>query len=128
MTIRRLERSDWMGFCAYASRGLVGRQTNIEVGSRKVGVQLEAHHLPLFGMTYDPKDDVLQLFVGNLRHRIWGLREFYVDDSRLGLVRLEIIAADGAREIVTMRELLLLQDLRAVSDRVATGSGHAIRQ
>jgi hypothetical protein len=31
MTIRRLERRDWIGFCAYASRGLIGRQADIEV-------------------------------------------------------------------------------------------------
>jgi hypothetical protein len=126
MTMRRLERTEWIGFCAYASRGLIGRHANIEVASRAGGTRLEARQLPLFGMAYDPKDDVLELFVGQLRHLIWAPREFYVDEVPLGLVCLEIIDADGVREIVTLREPLMLPRRSAVSDSLAAGARHAI--
>jgi|SRR5215469_9736894 len=125
MSIRRLERADWIAFCAYASRGLIGRHTNIEVASREIGTRLEARRLPLFGMAYDPKNDVLELFVGQRRHLIWGPREFYVDEAPLGLVCMEIINAEDVREIVTLREPPMLPDPAAVSGRVVTGTGHA---
>jgi Family of unknown function (DUF5335) len=108
MTIRRLERSDWGGFCIRASRVFLGKHTNIEVAPLGVGFQLEARQLPLLGMSYDPQDDVMALFVGELHHLIQAPREIYVDEEALGLVSLQIIDAAGARQIVTLREPLLL--------------------
>jgi hypothetical protein len=112
MTIRRLEHGDWAGFCTYASRGWVGRWVDIEVASRQIGSQVEARRLPLFGMSYDPKDDVLELLVGELHHLIWAPREFYVDEAPLGVVCLQIIDADGIQDIVTLREPLMLPNPR----------------
>jgi hypothetical protein len=108
MAIRRLERTDWDEFCTRASRGLVGRQADIEVASLQVGFQLAAHRLPLIGMSYDRKSDVLELLVGELEHLIRGPRELYVDEEPLGLVTLQIIDADGSRQIVTLREPVML--------------------
>lgn len=108
MTIRRLDRADWGAFCTRASRGFVGKQTDIEVASLQLGFQLAAHRLPLIGMSYDPKSDVLELLVGELEHLIRGPREVYVDEEPLGIVALQIIDADGDRRIVTLREPLML--------------------
>lgn len=108
MTIRRLERSDWGGFCIRASRGFLGRQADIEVASQQMGLQLEARRLPLIGMSYDPKSDVLELLVGELDHLIREPREVYVDEEPLGIVTLQIIDAGGGRQIVTLREPLML--------------------
>jgi hypothetical protein len=108
MTIRRLERNDWIGFCLRASRGMLGKWVDIEIASLQIGAQLEARHLPLLGISYDPKSDVLELLVGELEHLIRAPREFYVDEELFGLVSLQIIDAEGVRQIVTLREPLLL--------------------
>jgi hypothetical protein len=108
MTIRRLERNDWIGFCLHASRGMSGKWVDIEIASLQIGAQLEARHLPLLGISYDPKSDVLELLVGGLEHLIRAPREFYVDEELFGLVSLQIIDAEGVRQIVTLREPLLL--------------------
>jgi hypothetical protein len=108
MTIRRLERSDWTVFCIRASRGYLGKQVDIEVASLDIGAQIEAHGLPLAGMSYDPKSDVLELLVGEHEHLIQAPREFYVDEEPLGIVSLQIVDADGVRQIVTLREPLML--------------------
>ena len=55
MAIRRLERGDWTGFCLQASRGLLGKWADIEIASLQIGAQLGARHLPLIGISYDPK-------------------------------------------------------------------------
>jgi hypothetical protein len=111
MTIRRLERNDWIGFCRRTSRGLSGKWADIEIASLQIGAQVQARHLPLLGIAYDPKSDVLELLVGELEHLIRAPREFYVDEELFGLVSLQVVDADGVRQIVTLREPLLLPRL-----------------
>ena len=108
MAIRRLDRGDWTSFCNLASRGLFGKRVDIEIASLQVGFQPEARHLPLIGMSYDPKGDVLELLLGELEHLIKGPREFYVDEEPLGVTSLQIVDSHGVRQIVTLREPLLL--------------------
>jgi Family of unknown function (DUF5335) len=108
MTIRRLERSEWSAFCVRASRGFLGKQVKIEVASLQIGFQLEAHRLPLFGISYDPGSDVLELLLGELDHLIRAPRELYVDEAPIGTISLQIIDADGVQQIVTLRDPLML--------------------
>jgi hypothetical protein len=108
MTIRRLERSEWSGFCIRASRALLGKHVEISVVSAQIGFQPEARRLPLLGIAYDPKNDLLQLFLGELDHMIRAPRELYVDEEPLGTVSLQIIDAEDVRQIVTLRDPLML--------------------
>lgn len=108
MTIRRLERSEWTGFCVHASRGYIGKWVRIEVGSPLIGAQLEAQRVPLIGLTYDPKDDVLELIAGDLDHLIRAPRGLWVDEQPDGNLSLQVIDEDGAYQIVTLREPLML--------------------
>jgi hypothetical protein len=104
MTIRRLERNEWSHFCMHASRLLVGKQVEFEVGSLQIGVQLGARQLPLLGMAYDSRKDVLELMIGELDHLIHAPREFYVDEVLSGPVSLQIIDAQGVRQILILRD------------------------
>jgi hypothetical protein len=108
MTIRRLERSEWRGFCIYASRGFIGKHAKIEVASLQIGSQLEVHRLPLIGISYDPKSDVLELLIGELDHLIHAPREFYVDEGVFGTISFEIVDGEGVRQIVTLCDPLML--------------------
>jgi hypothetical protein len=114
MAIRKLERSDWDWFCIRVSRAFLGKQADIEVASLQIGFQLEARRLPLVGMSYDSGSDVLQLLVGDSRYLIRTPRELYVDEDPLGLITFQIIDAEGARQIVTLREPLRLPAPRAL--------------
>ena len=108
MTIRKLQHDDWSGFCAHVTRGFLGKQVDIEVASLQIGCQPEARRLPLIGISYDPKSDVLELLLGELEHLIRAPREFYVDDDPLGITSLQIIDADGVYQILTLRDPLML--------------------
>jgi hypothetical protein len=108
MAISRLERSEWGGFCFRASHIFLGKHADIEVASLEVGFQLEARRLPLVGMFYDPGSDVLRLLLGELNYLIRAPRELYVDEEPLGIVVLQIVDADGVRQIITLRDPLLL--------------------
>jgi hypothetical protein len=108
MTIRRLQRDDWSGFCIHVTRGFLGKWVAIEMASLEIGFQPEAQRLPLIGISYDPKSDVLGLLLGDLEHLIRAPREFYVDEEPLGITSLQIIDAEGVRQIVTLRDPLML--------------------
>jgi len=108
MAIRRLERNDWGGFCMLATQGYFGRQVSIEVFSLEVGAQPEVQRSPLVGISYDPKSDVLQVLLGEVSHLVHGPREVYVDEELLGAVSVEVIDAEGIRQILTLREPAML--------------------
>lgn len=108
MTVRKLEKTDWRPFLDYLSKTLKGCEAEIEVASLALGDQVEARWLPLFGLVYDPKDDVVEVALEGLDHIIHKPREMYVEDGAGPLVSIEIIDADDRRQIVKLKEPLML--------------------
>lgn len=108
MTIRRVERNEWRGFCVHASKSLIGKHVEIEIASLEVGSQIEARRLPLLGITYDPKSDIIEIVLGDLDHLVHRPRELYVDDTPEGLASFEIIDGDGVQQIVILYDPLML--------------------
>jgi hypothetical protein len=104
MTIRKLEKDEWKPFFEGVSKVLGAKQAEIEVLSLDLGDQVEAEWLPLLGMTYDPKDDVLDVELEGVDHIISKPREIYVEDGGLGLSSLAVVDAEGARQIVKLRD------------------------
>jgi Family of unknown function (DUF5335) len=108
MTIRKLEKAQWRPFLDGVSRLLEGKTAEIEVASLDLGDQIQAEWLPLLGISYDPNDDVVEVALEGLDHLIQQPREIYLDDGSTGLTSLEIVDAQGARQIVKLKDQLLL--------------------
>ncbi len=108
MGIRKLEREDWGPFLDYISKIFKGREAETETASLALGEQVEAKWLPLIGLTYDPKDDVIDFALDGLDHLIHKPREVYVDEGVELMTSLEIVDADGVHLIAKFREPLLL--------------------
>jgi hypothetical protein len=68
----------------------------------------QAEWLPLIGITYDPRDDAVEIALDGLDHMIRKSREIYLDDRAAGLTSLEIVDADGVRQIVKLKDQLML--------------------
>ena len=62
----------------------------------------------LLGITFDPKNDILEIALDGLDHLISRPREIYIDDSAGVLSSLEVIDSDGISQIVQLREPLFL--------------------
>ena len=103
---KKLENSPWRVYFDLISKALTGKRAEIEVASLKLGDQIEAEWLPLFGISYDPKDDVIALEGHD--HLIHKPREIYIEGEGLELASLEVIDADGVRQIVVLRDPLML--------------------
>jgi Family of unknown function (DUF5335) len=108
MTIRKLEKSKWRLFFDGISKLLEGKRAEIEVASLALGDQIEAEWLPLLGLAYDPKDDLFEVTLDGVDHLIPKPREIYIDDDVGGLMSIEVVAADGSRQIIKLRDPLML--------------------
>jgi hypothetical protein len=113
MTVRKVDKRDWRRFFDHVSHGIEGKRTEIEVASLSLGDQVEADRLPLLGIVYDPKDDLVEVALDGVDHTIRKPREIYFDDSAGELTSLEIVDAEGTRQIVKLREPLMLPPPRA---------------
>ncbi len=108
MTARKFDKAQWRGFCDQVSKLLIGKQVEIEVASLALGSQIEAKGLPLLGIAYDPKNDILEIALEGIDHLIHKPREIYVDGSPVELAGLEVIDAEGTRQIIQLRDSLAL--------------------
>jgi Family of unknown function (DUF5335) len=108
MTTRKLERPDWRSFLDNVSKLLEAKEAKIEVASLRLGDQVEAEWLPLIGITYDPKDDLVEVALQGLDHMIRRPREIYIENGASALVSIEIVDADGVKQIVRFKDELLL--------------------
>src|SRR5215210_6270415 len=95
---KKLEKSIWRSYFDTVSKALVGKRVEIEVASLKLGDQIEAEWLPLIGITYDPKDDLIEVALEGVDHLIYKPREIWI----------EVVDGDGVRQIVTLSDPLML--------------------
>jgi hypothetical protein len=105
---KQLEKSQWRAYFDRMSKTLVGKRAEIEVASLKLGDQIEAQWLPLLGISYDPKNDIIEIALEGVDHLIHKPREIYVEQEGLELSSLEVIDAEGARQIVVLRDPMML--------------------
>jgi hypothetical protein len=68
MALRKLDKTEWRVFCDRVSKALVGKRAEIEVASLALGSQVEAKWLPLLGIAYDLKDDIIEIALEGLDH------------------------------------------------------------
>jgi hypothetical protein len=108
MTIRKLDKSDWLPFFAGVSKMLAGTRAEIEVASLPIGDQIEAEWLPFVGIAYDPKDDVIEVALEGVDHLISKPRQVFVDEAAGDFLSLAIIDQDGTQHILKLREPLVL--------------------
>jgi hypothetical protein len=105
MAVRKLEKSEWRGFCDSRSRVLVGARAEIRVVSVALGDQVEAEWLPLLGVVYD---DMIEIALEGIDHMIRHPRDIFVDEGHGAITSLQVIDGDGNKQIKMFREPLML--------------------
>jgi hypothetical protein len=115
MATRKLDKSEWRTFCDRMSKGLIGKQAEIEIASLALGSQVQGEWLPLLGVVYDPKSDVIEIALDGLDHMVNRPRELYVDVGPGGMISLEIVDGGGVRQIVRLRDPLMLPPVSATT-------------
>ena len=108
MAISQIDKTAWKNYFDNVSRALAGKQAEVEVDALDFGQQFNAEWLPLLGIVYDPKSDVLEVVLEGLDHMIHHPNAVYVDHDASGLKSLEVVDADDVRQIVKLRDSLML--------------------
>ncbi len=65
---------------------------------------MEAEWLPLLGLVFDPKNDLVEVALDGVDHMIPKPREIYVDDGLRSPMSIEIVDAEGAKQIIKLRD------------------------
>jgi hypothetical protein len=108
MAVRKIEKPEWWEFFDWLSQGLLGARVEIEVASLDLGDQIETEWLPLLGITYDDKDDVLEIALQGVDHLIYGPREVWADLNVGEMMSFEVIDDRGVSQIIKLRQPLML--------------------
>ena len=109
MATAKLDRAVWQRtFDQMSKSELVGKQVEIEVPGLNIGDQIEQEWIQLLGITYDPRSDRIEILVEGLDHLIPKPREVWVDHGPAGLVSMEVVDADDVRQIIRLRDPLML--------------------
>lgn len=108
MGIVKLDKEEWQSYFDRISKLVLGKQAEIEVASLNLGVQIEAKWVPLLGIAYDPKNDLVEVLLEGLDHLIRHPREIYVDEGPAGLTSMQVIDAGEVREIIRLRDPVML--------------------
>jgi hypothetical protein len=107
MPIRTLPPTEWAGFFNAFSKAKAGAHridyAEIRVLSPEIGAQPQTRWLPLDGITYDSKGDLLEVSVSGLDHLIGHPATIYVDETSGRLDRFEVVRSDGTRDLVEIR-------------------------
>lgn len=103
-----LDRREWADFFKHLSKALIGKRAELEVASLALGDQIEAEWLPFLGIAYDPKRDTIEILLEGVDHLINRPNKVYVAEGPGGLISLEIVDAEDARQILKLRDPLML--------------------
>ena len=110
MSRRTLARADWRRYCDGVSKATVGRRVELDVASLDLGDHVEARWLPLLGLVFDMRGDVLEVALDGVGHSIVSPRKVLLEETERGLVAIEIVGADDTVETLRFREPLRFED------------------
>lgn len=108
MVAEQIDRTRWAPFFDGVTKSLVGKQVYIEVVSLDLGDQVQVEWAPLIGITYDDKDDLIEIALEEHDHLIRSPHEVLVDSGFGGIVAIAIGDGDGNRQIVKLKDPLAL--------------------
>ena len=109
MAATEIDRSNWAPFLDTITNSLIGKRAEIEVVSLDLGDQIEAEWTPLIGITYDRKDDLIEIALDELDHMVRSPRQLFVDYGIGDIVAaIEIVDGEGTRQIVKFKDPLAL--------------------
>lgn len=109
-----IEKSQWEFFCNRLSRQLEGAHAEVEVASLNIGDQIQAQWVPLLGVAYDPKDDIVEIALDGLDHIVREPGALSVQREGATIASLAVESRSGERHIVRFRQPLSLPAPEAV--------------
>jgi len=96
---RELEKAEWGPFLDGLSRFLSSSDARLQKGSLLVS-RPAVRSQPLIGVTYDPKDDEVDIAFETFDHLVNKPVRIFVEETLDGLTALEVVEAKGIRHVL----------------------------
>lgn len=115
---REIRADEWKAyFDSFSKKFLfdsIPESAEIEVISPSLGVQEEAHQGRLLGLTYDDKDQTLEVSLDKLNHRIRKPQRIWTEEEDNGFLRsVEVECPNEQKEILQFRQVGLQKRVMA---------------
>jgi hypothetical protein len=120
-----LPKQAWKSYFEAMSDVLIGKWAEVEVAALDLGDQIVAERLPLLGITYDTKDDLVDVSLGGenqLNHLIRNPSQIVIAEGVDGLRSIAITSGDGTVQVLRLRDPLRLPQATPGSQAVPRGS------
>jgi hypothetical protein len=111
MVMQSLPKHAWKTYFEAMSDALIGKWAEVEVASLDLGDQIVAEWIPLLGITYDAKDDLIDVSLGGenqLNHLIRRPSQIEIVEDADGLRSIAITGGDGAVQVLRLKDPLCL--------------------
>jgi Family of unknown function (DUF5335) len=105
---KNFDKAQWKLTFDAISKLLPAKRVEIETASLKLGDQVAAEWLPMIGLSYDPKDDLIEIALEGYDHLIQRPREVWIEGEGPDISSIEIVDAEDVRQIVLFRDPLKL--------------------
>lgn len=119
-----LPKQAWKSYFEAMSEVLIGKWAEVEVAALDLGDQIVAERLPLLGITYDTKDDLVDVSLGGenqLNHLIRHPSQIEIVEGVDGLRSIAIMSDDGTVQVLRLRDPLRLPQATPGSQAVPQG-------
>src|SRR6476469_35014 len=108
MALTQLAKPRWKDYFDSVAKALGSKLVELEVASLGLGDQVELDWVPLIGLTYDPKSDILVVAVEGIEHNIQHPQQIYVEQDVETLHSIEVDDASGEHHILLLKDPLRL--------------------
>lgn len=102
-TTSQLHKAEWQHYFDRIARGLAGQRAEVDVSSLALGSQVAAAWLPLLGMSYEPRSDILAVMLEGLNHLIRHPVTVFVEVDFGQLVSMAVTDNDRVRHLIRLR-------------------------
>jgi hypothetical protein len=105
MTTRKLEPTEWQRYFDRVSKRIPSMRVGVSILGDEIGVQTEAQGSALVGISWDHNDRVLTVDTASWSHRLERPAEIHVREQGGTLSSIEVVDADGTKQIVELEPL-----------------------
>jgi hypothetical protein len=108
MSIVKIDKAEWKGYFDRMAKSLEGKNVEVDVEALAIGSQVEARWLPLLGISFEPRDDLLAVMAEGLNHLIRRPLAVYAEEKMGEVVSIEVVDDEDYRHILKLSDPLLL--------------------
>ncbi len=106
MQTTTLLKNKWQSTLDQISKAISNNTVSIVVNGETIGSQTEAEDVTFYGISYDPKDDLIAVETADLEHNIEAPQEIDLAHEGAKLVSIEIVGEDEVRHLLNFTPAL----------------------